>query len=213
MALERAQKRDGQAQVAAEVTVFQRWPDVAGVLLKSQAPGGDGKRGAEGELPDKEKRDELPQALGSVDLAQVAVRTAGARHGGAQFRPDQAVAKRQDGAENPTQHGLRPARRAYDQGNGDERSHSDHGFHGQSGGAEQANAANEFRVAALLSFGLAGRGGHGFGSQLSEVGSQRVTLSFRNFPIFSIRPSDVLGGAGDRDLSGAGRRNFETLKP
>src|SRR5690348_15456934 len=85
MAFERAKQRNGQPQVAAEVAVLERRPYVAGVLRKSQAAGGDGKRSAERELPNKKKRDELPQAFRPVNLAQVAVGAAGTRHSGAQF--------------------------------------------------------------------------------------------------------------------------------
>jgi hypothetical protein len=64
-------------------------------------------------------------------------------HGGAELRPHQTVAQRQQRADQPAQHRLRAVHGAEDERYGDERAHAHHVDHVERGGFFQAQPADE----------------------------------------------------------------------
>ena len=126
--------------------MFEARPKYDSIARQANGARSNGEWSGEGDLPDKEKRDQLAQFFRSVDFTQIAVRTSRPRHGGSQFRPDQPVTDGKDRAQNPAQHGLWAAHGADDEGNSDERPHADHVDHVQRGGGAEADAADELVV-------------------------------------------------------------------
>ncbi len=96
------EQRQRKRHLPRHPNLRQRRPQKRGVLRQSHASGGDGERRAEGKLPDVEKRQHAPEALASIDFAQVTIRATGAGHSGSQFRPHQAIAQSERGTQNPS---------------------------------------------------------------------------------------------------------------
>ncbi len=123
----------------------QRRKQISGIQRQPDASRCNGKRCAERELPDEEKRKQFSQ-FGPVDFFQITIRTARARHGRTQLSPHHAVAHGEHGAENPAQHGLRARHGADDQRNGNKRADADHVNHVQRSRTQKSDISLKFRL-------------------------------------------------------------------
>jgi hypothetical protein len=104
----------------------ERREDIAQIVGEADRPGRDVERPVQQGLPQEEKGEHVAQAPFAEQTAQIGIGSARMRHGGAQFGPDEAVAQRNEGAQHPADQGLGAAHGGNGQGNGDERTDSDH---------------------------------------------------------------------------------------
>ena len=96
------------------------------------------ERHAGDRLPQIEEAEEASRSVWSVRLEQILIAAAGSRHRRAELGPHQAVGKRDDRADEPSQHRLRPAHRREQQRDRHEGADADHGQHVDGRGAADA---------------------------------------------------------------------------
>ena len=118
--------------------------EIYGVVGEAESAGGDTERRLKQRLPDVEEGHQAAEAIGTVGFAQENVAAACLRHGGAEFGPDAAIERREDGADDPREDALRAAHGADDERNDDEGADADHERHIQGGGFDEAQTAFEF---------------------------------------------------------------------
>jgi len=99
--LNRSEARQAQQELPRQEFVPQCRPKIGCILRQADAAGGDGKRSAEGKLPDEEEGNHAADRMASVQLGEITIGTAGAGHGRTQFGPDHAVAGGKQRAHHP----------------------------------------------------------------------------------------------------------------
>ena len=144
--VERGQRGDGRGVEAG--------PEDGEKSGETDATRSDRQRRGESDLPDIEKAQPVPCALGAVDLAEKCIRTAGAREGCAQLGPDQAVGDSDGGAEHPRPDRQPESRSGDDQRQRDEGTDADHLQHVEEHGGAETDAA--LQPAGIAHVGIAG---------------------------------------------------------
>src|SRR5580704_2544017 len=107
----------------------QSWPEIRGIVSKSNHPGCDFQGSAQDELPDKKKCHQTAPSLMAVRLAKKMIAAAGTGQCSAEFAPDQTVVNYDKRPSQPTQHGLRSTHRSHQKRNGYEGADADHVRH------------------------------------------------------------------------------------
>src|ERR1700678_4812512 len=101
-------------------------PVISGIAHQTEASSGNRQRSAERNLPDEQKRNQPPPLMGTINLAQVSIRSARARQRSAQLRRSQPVAYGKQRSHYPSQQRLWAAHGRQNQRHGNERPHADH---------------------------------------------------------------------------------------
>ncbi len=115
----------------------QAGQEVVEIVRKADAAAGHREWRRKHDLPNHQEREPASRAARSVGFAKIVVTPTRLGHRRAQFRPDQAVAERQQRSHQPAQHRLGPAHRGQEEGNGDVGTDPHHVRDGQRGGLDQ----------------------------------------------------------------------------
>src|SRR5689334_21789232 len=99
---------------------FEFGPVIGSVAGEPKATCRDGKRGAEGNLPDEKKGNQPSPALGAVAFAKITIGSSRTGERCAEFRRDKSIADGEERAQNPSQQGLRTSHSAQHKRHGDE---------------------------------------------------------------------------------------------
>ncbi len=139
--VEQRYEHDHQRAGNRFLSVLSERMEVGRILGKTDCTRRQAERRLDQRLPDKQERHHAPQPARTISFAQEYITAAGQGHGRAEFRPHEAVEKRQHRSRNPRQQRLRPAHGFDDQGNHDKWADAHHLDHVQRDGLFQTQSA------------------------------------------------------------------------